>query len=474
MIGTMRADELSNEHSAAFDFVDQDWIKNCQRKVAEMRWMFSEEKSRLEDLVKACDKLKKETLEKLDALDIFNKELNQHEDFLKKGAAEAKRESYDCVAMQQRQLGLEFIGQRISDLHETSWQKCRLTGSLQDTVVMVSFFQTDLDPTHHDDEIFIDFSQEANLPPALFITCRAIQDVIAHNIVSHPDPDDCDMPLGLESGSLTATSQAVATLARTDEAASLLLQSPFPSSQSNGDSSTAKANHHPDGPTTEAANSTVAAALDMTAAISNGVPNNATWSEVSKVNCPPQLKAPERIFPETNRPCCFFDISVKGDESFRMVIQLRPDKAPVMSNNFIQLCIGNRGFGYKGSRVFRCKADDHVVAGDFENNDGSGGRSALAGSRQFLAELCPLKDHKGAVRMRGMERTADGRCKVGSQFMVWVGDIHYKEYKYTLVFGKVVQGLEQLQEVSRIGMMFSAKESWLLKDQVVVTNCGVL
>ena len=35
--------------------------------------------------------------------------------------------------------------------------------------------------------------------------------------------------------------------------------------------------------------------------------------------------------------------------------------------------------------------------------------------------------------MRGMERTPEGRCKVGSQFMVWVGNIDYKEYRFTLV-----------------------------------------
>ncbi len=38
--------------------------------------------------------------------------------------------------------------------------------------------------------------------------------------------------------------------------------------------------------------------------------------------------------------------------------------------------------------------------------------------------LC--QDHKGAIRMKGLERTADGRCRIGSQFMIWVGDLEYK------------------------------------------------
>ncbi len=36
------------------------------------------------------------------------------------------------------------------------------------------------------------------------------------------------------------------------------------------------------------------------------------------------------------------------------------------------------------------------------------------------------QDHKGAIRMKGLERTADGRCRIGSQFMIWVGDLEYK------------------------------------------------
>jgi len=143
-----------------------------------------------------------------------------------------------------------------------------------------------------------------------------------------------------------------------------------------------------------------------------------------------QLPRPERTVAETNRPHCFFDIRVgQAAKTVRVVIRLRPDQAPFMSENFIKLCQGGApggGGGYKGCRFFRCKPDEQVVTGDFENQNGTGGRCAFETGRYFLAEQCPLKDHKGAVRMRGIERTPEGRCKVGSQFMVWVGDIDYK------------------------------------------------
>ena len=58
--------------------------------------------------------------------------------------------------------------------------------------------------------------------------------------------------------------------------------------------------------------------------------------------------------------------------------------------------------------------------------------------------------------------------------MVWVGDIDYKDYKFTLVFGEVTHGLKHLQEMSRIGMMYSGHETWLLKEDIVIKRCGVL
>ena len=35
--------------------------------------------------------------------------------------------------------------------------------------------------------------------------------------------------------------------------------------------------------------------------------------------------------------------------------------------------------------------------------------------------------------MKGLERTMDGRCRIGSQFMIWVGDLEYK-VRFTFFF----------------------------------------
>ena len=100
---------------------------------------------------------------------------------------------------------------------------------------------------------------------------------------------------------------------------------------------------------------------------------------------------PEKTIAQTNRPHCYFKIQVDNETPFRVVFELRPDMAPKMVKNFVELCKGlDDGRGYQGSRIFRAKANDHILGGDFENDDGTGGRSAYD-EKYFLAEQCPLK-----------------------------------------------------------------------------------
>jgi len=203
-----------------------------------------------------------------------------------------------------------------------------------------------------------------------------------------------------------------------------------------------------------------------------------SFSDMAKKPGNPQVTKrvpfPEKTIAQTNRPHCYFKIQVDNDTPFRVVFEMRPDMAPKMVDNFIKLCKGlPDGRGYKGSKIFRAKMNDHILGGDFENDDGTGGHSAYE-EKYFLAEQCPLKDHKGAIRMKGLERTPDGRCRIGSQFMIWVGDLEYKEYRFTLVFGKVVEGFEQLLEVSRIKAVQKSPTSWVLRQTVSVVESGVL
>ena len=121
-------------------------------------------------------------------------------------------------------------------------------------------------------------------------------------------------------------------------------------------------------------------------------------SRVSRVD--PAL---DRAVAISNRPRAFLKVQLESETPFRVVVELRPDLAPTMVDNFLRLCRGLKdGRGYKGSQVkrqqqsvlptmfifgqiFRCLPDERVEGGDFEKNDGTGGHSAFA-ERDFLAE----------------------------------------------------------------------------------------
>jgi cyclophilin family peptidyl-prolyl cis-trans isomerase len=172
---------------------------------------------------------------------------------------------------------------------------------------------------------------------------------------------------------------------------------------------------------------------------------------------------------------CFFDIAVDGKISGRIVIQLRPDAAPKMCSNFVALCTGERGFGYKGCKIFKAVSDSHIIGGDFQYNNGSGGHSIFSSKDLFIADDCGLKDEEGAIRMKGMgtdERTGGGL--VGSQFHIWVKDRDYKTYARTLVIGKVIEGLELCRLISNFRTYQNERGTYIINNDVVIQNCGKL
>lgn len=172
---------------------------------------------------------------------------------------------------------------------------------------------------------------------------------------------------------------------------------------------------------------------------------------------------------------CFFDIAVDGKMSGRVVIHLRPDVAPKMCANFVALCTGELGYGYKGCKIFKAIADSHIIGGDFEKNNGSGGHSIYNNKGLFLADDCGLRDEKGAVRMKGMgtdERTGGGW--VGSQFHIWVKDREFKTYTRTLVIGKIIEGLELCKLISNFRTYLNERGTYIIRNDIVIQNCGKL
>ena len=164
-------------------------------------------------------------------------------------------------------------------------------------------------------------------------------------------------------------------------------------------------------------------------------------------------------------PRFFLDLEVDGIVEGRVVLETRPDVAPKMAKNFASLCIGEKGFGYKGCQVFQCWGGESCIAGDFECNSGRGGRSIYAEEPFFMPDDSKLPCIRAAIGMRRTQKKHHSQGLVGSQFRILLRDMPF----FTGVFGHVIHGLELVERVSFLG-----DHQGFPRKLITVANCGLL
>ncbi|XP_063787994.1 peptidyl-prolyl cis-trans isomerase-like [Pseudophryne corroboree] len=158
----------------------------------------------------------------------------------------------------------------------------------------------------------------------------------------------------------------------------------------------------------------------------------------------------------------FFDISADGIPLGRVVMELRFDVVPKTAENFLKLCTGEVGYGYKGSTFHRIIPSFMCQGGDFTNHNGTGGKSIYGG--KFEDENFILKHNTPGI----LSMANAGPNSNGSQFFISTIKADWLNGKH-VVFGHVVEGMEVIKKMESYG-----SNSGKTSRKIVISECGIL
>lgn len=193
--------------------------------------------------------------------------------------------------------------------------------------------------------------------------------------------------------------------------------------------------------------------------------NNIIQQQQNMIHSPQQQQQQIIRNPQLNVcPLYYFNIEVNGTPMGRIVIEVRADVAPKMAKNFGLLVTGETGMGYKGCSIFQCWEGESVITGDFELNNGRGGRSIFEESF-FLPDDTKLLAVRGTVGMRRTQKRHDNLGMVGSQFRIILQEMR----GFTGIFGHVVEGLELVEKISTYGDTAGKPTK-----SILIVKCGKL
>ncbi|GKY98475.1 hypothetical protein MPSEU_000804800 [Mayamaea pseudoterrestris] len=156
----------------------------------------------------------------------------------------------------------------------------------------------------------------------------------------------------------------------------------------------------------------------------------------------------------------YFDIAIDGFTAGRVEMGLYGSIVPKTVENFKQLCLGSKGFGFKDSIFHRIIPGFMIQGGDMTSFNGTGGKS-IYGARFEDENFDIAHGGPGTLSMANA-----GPNTNGSQFFLTVGDTPWLNGKH-VVFGKVTKGMEVVRKIEAKG-----SENGRPKVEVKIVGCG--
>ena len=135
----------------------------------------------------------------------------------------------------------------------------------------------------------------------------------------------------------------------------------------------------------------------------------------------------------------FMDINVNGEEK-SVIFKLYDDIVPKTCTNFRELA---RTGKYNDCKFHRIIKDFMIQGGDFENNDGTGGKSIYGES--FKDENFNVKHTKPGL----LSMANSGPNTNGSQFFITTVTTPHLDDKH-VVFGEVTKGMDIVKEMETL------------------------